>query len=161
RWTTPLGFPVIQAKYDKKEGRRVVNTFLGGIRIRLTIDDTQDPEARGRAITKLDAIAQVNAVAPNFIHSLDAAHLQLTVVRGKEQGLASFALIHDSFGTHAADTDKLFGLVRETMIEIYSGENVFGRFLDEQVQQLDTDAGLVLALKVNENPLVPGDMDIT
>jgi DNA-directed RNA polymerase len=161
RWTTPLGFPVIQAKYDKKGGTRKVKTYLGGVRVMMNIDDTQDEDARGRAVTKLDPVAQANAVAPNFIHSLDAAHLQLTVVRGMEQGIDSFALIHDSFGTHAGDTDKLFALVRETMIELYSTEDVFGRFLDEQIGQLDTDPGLALALKVNEKPLIPGDMDIS
>jgi DNA-directed RNA polymerase len=58
---------------------------------------------------------QSQGASPNVIHSLDAAHLMLTVNK------CSFPVttIHDSFGCHLADMPELFVVVRETFIELY------------------------------------------
>ena len=58
---------------------------------------------------------QSQGAAPNAIHSLDAAHLMLTVYR------ADFPVttIHDSFGCLLADMPRLFTLIRETFVELY------------------------------------------
>jgi DNA-directed RNA polymerase len=79
--------------------------------------------------------SQVNGVAPNFVHSLDAAHLQAVALRGKQEGIKHLAVIHDSFGTHAADTGRLSRILRETFVEQYS-EDVLGKFYEEMKEQL-------------------------
>jgi DNA-directed RNA polymerase len=58
---------------------------------------------------------QSQGASPNAIHSLDAAHLALTVYR------ANFPIstIHDSFGCLFADMPKLYTLIRETFVELY------------------------------------------
>ena len=61
---------------------------------------------------------QAQGASPNAIHSLDAAHLTLTVYR------ADFPIttIHDSFGCLLSDMPKLFGLIRETFVELYEAD---------------------------------------
>ncbi|WP_396189605.1 DNA-directed RNA polymerase, partial [Flavobacterium sp.] len=58
---------------------------------------------------------QSQGASPNAIHSLDAAHLALTVHRAQ----FPITTIHDSFGCLLADMPKLFTLIRETFVELY------------------------------------------
>jgi DNA-directed RNA polymerase len=59
---------------------------------------------------------QSQGASPNAIHSLDAAHLTLTVNRAD----FNVTTIHDSFGCLLADMPKLFVIVRETFVELYN-----------------------------------------
>src|SRR3546814_13207064 len=70
-----------------------------------------------------------------FRSSLDASHLQAVAYRSKGQGIRHLAVIHDSFGTHAANTGKLSRILRETFVEQYSGD-VLGDFYQEMKDQL-------------------------
>lgn len=125
RWTTPDGFPVIQ-HYPEMHGRRIKTAF-GETIVRLSVR-----EESGR----LDRRRQRQGAAPNYVHSLDACHLRMTVNRAKAEGIESFALVHDSFGVHAADTPRFFQIIREAMVDMYDREDVVGRFHDEISRQL-------------------------
>lgn len=61
---------------------------------------------------------QSQGASPNAIHSLDAAHLMLTVYRAE----FPITTIHDSFGCLLADMPKLFSLIRETFVELYAAD---------------------------------------
>lgn len=89
---------------------------------------------------------QASAFPPNFLHSLDGAHLMLTALRmkhyrddgdndsscssseirnndlSKDEGLQglSFASVHDSYWTHAGDIPVLSRLLREAFIELHT-----------------------------------------
>jgi DNA-directed RNA polymerase len=54
------------------------------------------------------------------IHSFDAAHLTRTVNVAVSAGVSAFAMIHDSFGTHAGQTTRLAAILREEFVGIYS-----------------------------------------
>ena len=125
RWTTPIGFPVMQAYHDMDKHK--VKTALNGKLVYLTMYKEKE---------QLDRRKQGSGVSPNFIHSCDAAHLMLTVVRAKQDGINNFAMIHDSFGTSAGDTEELFRIVRESFVELYQEVDVINNFKDEVVQQL-------------------------
>jgi DNA-directed RNA polymerase len=130
-WTTPIGFPV-QQQYMNVEPRRV-RTHLSGRLIYITMNQDVD---------SLDKMKMKNAISPNFIHSADAAHLLKTVSDARDQGITNFAMIHDSFGTLAADTEDLFRIVRESFVEIYTQCNVLENFRIEMENQLsDTSRG--------------------
>ena len=74
-WHTPLGFPVQMMCY-KKESKRV-KTKMGDSIVKLSIaSETNEIDKRKTA----------QSVCPNFIHSLDAAVLQLAVVKAKKAG---------------------------------------------------------------------------
>lgn len=128
RWTTPVGMPIMQA-YADQEARKV-KTAINGRLVYLTMYRDTD---------KLDRRKQSSGIAPNFVHSCDAAHLMLTVARAKQAGIQSFAMIHDSFGTTAADTELLYKAVREALVEMYEQCDIIRRFRDEIAQQLSDE----------------------
>lgn len=125
RWLTPAGFPVLQDYRDAKT--RQVDTYVNGTRIRLSLQEHNDT---------INKTGMANAIAPNVVHSVDAAHLKLTVCRAADNGIKSFALIHDSFGTLPADTPTLFMTIRESFVEMYSEIDVLSRFSDQIREQL-------------------------
>ena len=142
-WDTPMGLPILQ-EYRQQVGKRL-DTHWCGRRLQVMINTT------GK---KLDKRSQANGVAPNFVHSLDAAHLQAVALRCKEVGIDHLAMIHDSFGTHAADTDRISSILRDTFVEQYDGD-VLGDFYRELKAQL----GEELAEKLPEPPTA-GDLDL-
>lgn len=127
-WTTPAGFPVWQ-EYRKYTSKRIDTMFLGSHRLCLTVrmDETME----------IDANKQKAGVAPNFTHSMDSAHLKLTVCHANvAYGVTSFALVHDSFGTIPADAGKLYKAVRESFHTMYSENDVITDFYNEFADQL-------------------------
>ena len=113
RWTTPDGFIVLQAYRETR--RRMIHTTLSGRVLRLTMREESE---------RIDRRRQRQGAAPNVIHSLDACHLRLTVAKAHREGLRSFALVHDSFGVHAADTPRFFQMIREALVELYGETDV-------------------------------------
>ena len=129
RWNTPTGFLVIQ-KYRKQKLQRI-STFWGGIRTSMGLVESTD---------KLDKVKQANGIAPNYVHSLDASHLSKTVNLCKENGINSFAMIHDSYGTHACDVSTLARTLRVAFVDLYT-DDVLAIFKDTLEGQL---GGIVL-----------------
>ena len=145
RWTTPIGFPVMQAYPDVHDRR--VQTAISGKTVYLIMKQDKD---------KLDRRRQRQGIAPNFVHSCDAAHLMLTVVRATQEGIHNFSMIHDSFGTTAGDAEKMFAIVRSSFVEMYDSVDVLGDFRGEILEQLSEDLQA-------EMPEVPpnGSLDIS
>ena len=88
-WITPLGMPVIQPY--RRDRKFVVKTLLQAI----TLAEHSDH-------LPVSGQKQRSAFPPNYVHSLDATHMIMTSLKMKERG-KSFAAVHDSFWTHAAD----------------------------------------------------------
>jgi DNA-directed RNA polymerase len=117
RWITPSGFPVAQY-YQEQDNHRIRTNLCGNAFLRLSVDnDTPDLNHHK------------NGVAPNFIHSYDASHLALVTVAASLEGL-SLAMIHDDYGTHAADADRLYALIREVFVAMYEGCAPLEEFAD-------------------------------
>jgi DNA-directed RNA polymerase len=106
RWTTPAGLRVQQSYYGRL--KKDVKTLYGKVAL------WEESEDLGLNVNK-----QALAAAPNFIHSFDAAHLCLTVNAAAAEGITSFSLVHDSYGTHACDTPALARILREQFVAIY------------------------------------------
>jgi DNA-dependent RNA polymerase len=91
QWVTPSGFPV-DNRYRKSETRRVRLPFLGQS---VTIADGYTDEPREQKI--------IDSAVANFVHSMDAAHLVLSVNAAVERGITNIMTIHDCFGALAPD----------------------------------------------------------
>ena len=115
-WTTPLRMPVAQPY--RKSNTREIRTCLQAVVY--PVNDQTDPVNRRK---------QLQGFPPNFIHSLDASHMLLSALQCHELGL-SFAAVHDSFWTHAADIDTMNGVIRDAFIKIHE-EDVVGRLAAE------------------------------
>lgn len=112
RWQTPDGLYVLQA-YAKPVTKRI-NVVFGSTRSFLTVATGEN--------AGLDKQKQANSISPNWVHSMDASHMRLTVRRAWEEGLRSFSLVHDSYGTHAGNAAALAYYLREQFVEMYSGD---------------------------------------
>ena len=142
-WTTPAGFLVMQA-YPEVEQQRVKTKFGDSI-MKLSLRNETNVLSRRR---------QSQAIAPNFVHSMDASHMFLTVDLGLDNGVESYAMIHDSFGTHACDTQMLAACIREAFVAMYEDNDVLQQFAD-QVSPILTEG--------NDLPSLPvqGDLDLS
>ncbi|SPU47011.1 DNA-dependent RNA polymerase [Brevundimonas diminuta] len=143
RWTAPTGFPVLQTYASRKTGRVVV-TYKGQ-RIRLETKIEQ---------RKLDSKRQANGISPNLIHSMDASHLMGVANRCYDLDIRSLAVVHDSFGVHAARASELRDILRNTFADLYE-TNWLEVFREEFVSQLPPEWA-------DQIPPVPtlGDFDI-
>jgi len=104
-WKTPFfGLPVIQSR--RKTETRTYRSALGRLYFK---ESTKDIDKQG----------QGNSIAPNFVHSLDATLMYLTVERLLAEGVEDFALIHDSFATHPNDIKYLNKYVRSSYIRLF------------------------------------------
>jgi DNA-directed RNA polymerase len=144
-WTTPHGFVAHQhyVQYKTKE----VDFVIDGKRLRPTLPS---------ATKKINTQKARNGISPNFVHSLDACAMMMTVNKAKRMGVDSYRMVHDDYGTHAADTAVMAKCLREAFVELYQDNDVLANFLSEVKQQLSVDA----QAKLPELPK-PGDFDIT
>ncbi len=129
-WTTPVGFLVQQA-YRVPNTKRVDTTF-NSQRLQVTYQ---------HGVGKIDSRRQASGISPNWVHSLDAAHLMKTIGRCKREGISSFSMIHDSYGTHAGNAWAMARYLREEFVQMYSQVDVLGRFKEE----LEAQTGAELA----------------
>ncbi|CDK24202.1 unnamed protein product [Kuraishia capsulata CBS 1993] len=111
-WTSPLGLPIVQPYRQKR--KKQVETNLQTVYI-------TDPYE----IHEVDRRKQIAAFPPNFVHSLDATHMLKTAVACAEKNI-SFASVHDSFWTHAADVDVMNKAIREEFSSMHETNLVAG-----------------------------------
>lgn len=127
RWVAPSGMLVLQ-DYRTIEGKRL-DFEVSGVRYQLTL--TYEG-------AKLDRRKQGSGISPNFVHSLDAAHLMRTVGYCLDAGMSHFAMVHDSYGAHAADAEELSFQLRRAFVDQYEG-HVLEDFRNQLMAQLPAD----------------------
>jgi DNA-directed RNA polymerase len=111
-WVSPSGFPVYQDCL--KPMLRRVNIRTCGVKS-MNIRSYTEEVDRGKSL---------NSIAPNFVHSMDAAHLHLVACRMQQENLRMQG-IHDSFGTHASDVGRMHRIIREEFVRMYSEHDPF------------------------------------
>lgn len=138
-WETPMGSTIQQA-YRELEVVQI-KSLVGQMRYL--------KEAPGGA---LDARKQALGSAPNVVHSFDAAHLAATVnTLGGQYGVEDFAMVHDSYGTHAADTTTMHAVLREEFVAMYREDH-----LERLAERFRRDAPMIDL----PSPPVRGDFDL-
>lgn len=70
-----------------------------------------------------------NGISPNFIHSLDSAHLCKVLNAFPHEIIP----IHDSFAVHPHNVDELHRVLREEFIKMYTQEDVLKRLTENNV----------------------------
>jgi DNA-directed RNA polymerase, mitochondrial len=144
-WTTPVGFPVVNGYYEpilkqvdlKIKGRRKRQQLLLGY------------------TDKLKRTKQRSTIAPNFVHSFDAAHLMMVALEAKKQGINSMLLIHDSFGCLPSDMALFSHIVRSQFVKLYEHHDPFQAIHENAVIAL-SDKGQAKLI----HPPPKGNLDI-
>lgn len=117
-WTTPSGFEV----------HHVYNQVLERVSYAELFNKQQLTFA---TVTEdLDGKAQYLAISPNFIHSLDAAHMFMTIYSMLNLGISAYSFVHDSYGTYATDISSMHTILREEFVKIHK-ENQLERLKEE------------------------------
>lgn len=106
KWVSPVGFPVYQ--YYKKVKTERVDTKLAG-KTKLTIHNMDRQGDPNRYKQRL-------GIVPNFIHSVDSSHMVMTI---NDTDLTAYSMIHDEFGCHAGEVQKLYSATRETFYKLH------------------------------------------
>lgn len=133
-WRTPMGMTVYQGYERLTESD--VNLSVFGRRVRLRVLTGVEGTIDGRK--------QALAVAPNVVHSLDASHLMATVTMCMNDTLSAYAMVHDSFGTHACDVETLANRLREAFVWQYGQHDVLQQFRDALAVQLPPEVAAEL-----------------
>ncbi len=117
-WRSPSGMLVTQ-RYSVQESLIVQCRLTGRQRtkIKLRVDTDVGDSRRHR-----------NGIAPNFVHSCDAAHMHFFLQRCREEGLTQLALVHDDYGCPAGQVATLHRLIRETFVQMYTEHDPLAEF---------------------------------
>ena len=139
-WQTPSNF-VVQQTYKSMKGKRVT-THIDNVLIKPSVLEELDSIDKRRA---------TNGLSPNFVHSMDATALTLTINKCIMGGINDYAVVHDSYGVHAHHVPTMASAIRESFVNMYSDVNV----LD------DLHSNLKGVLPDLDDPPPLGDLDIT
>jgi DNA-directed RNA polymerase len=104
-------------------------------------------------VDKPDKRAHRNSISPNFVHSLDAAHLVRTVVAAANEGIDQMCVIHDSFACTPGNAGRLNRIVREEFVRMYEEHDVLAEFKASILSQFP---GIVLP-----DPPEKGTLDLS
>ena len=144
QWTTPSGFPVLYQVWRQKN-LTIRGTIRGlgqiGHSIKVPIVGIE-----GNLFPCRRSFA--SGISPNFVHSMDAAHMALVISSFE----GDFGAVHDSFSTHASDVDDLLEHTKWHFVTMYNYNNFFDKIED-----------MLLTTRENYNIKQPeiGTLDIT
>ena len=142
QWTTPSGFPVRYENYVQDDVK-YRNSIYGigqinhvGKEYRLIYDE-KIPSRGGFA----------SGISPNFVHSMDAAHLAMVV----DYSQSTMATVHDSYTTHLGDVAELLELTKDVFVKMYDHPNFYDAIKEMMLDDPD---------KFNSNGYILGDLDV-
>ena len=116
-WVSPCGLPVVTDYPMQRVHVGAVVAGIGEAQVKLNYSELA-PEVNWARVAR--------AAPPNFVHSLDASHLLLSLKRAHEEGITQLAVVHDAFGTTPSKTAALARILREEFAKLYQ-EDPFER----------------------------------
>ena len=108
-WRTVTEFPVGN-RYHWPDIKKVDLT-VDGVRVR--------PKVADGVTSKIKAQKARDASSPNFVHSLDAAHLARVVLTANEEDIKDVLTVHDSFACLAPKVRHFHQIIRREMLMLY------------------------------------------
>lgn len=115
-WDLPSGF-VVRHFYGKDKS----------LKCEIKLDGERVQIRRNERTAELSPKEQTQGIAPNFVHSLDAACLVDCANRCRDAGITALAAVHDAYGTHAANMNALSLFARQSFVALHS-EDLLGNF---------------------------------
>lgn len=121
-WVTPMGLPIQQMYLARKTESFQLRLGNASTRYRIYVTTVSENE-------DVDRHKQATGVAPNFIHSLDATHLMMSINEASKEGCVNFSTVHDSFGTSLGEAARLRRIIRQQMVKLYTEHDPLADFL--------------------------------
>jgi Autographiviridae RNA polymerase len=113
QWESPTGFPVANRHFESKV--ELVHIESRGEYVRHYVADGYEPN-----VLKEDAM---NAASPNFVHSLDAAHMIRVAIAADRKGIPMFG-VHDSMAFRAPEVREGRIIINQEFARLYSERDV-------------------------------------
>lgn len=124
-WRPPSGLKIIQSYRLSSEHK--VSISWGGKRRKFVL----------RMPNKdIDKRKQVNAIIPNIIHSLDASHLFKVIDLFILNDINPFISIHDCFGSHPNNIEKMSYLVKVCFVDMYTKIDFLDSFHNDVIKNI-------------------------
>src|SRR5262249_23546814 len=125
RWRTPLGMPILNLY--REPDVETVDLYISGRRRRydLVIGDTEDIDKRRAR----------NAATANFVHSIDAAHLQMVANAAAAEGIEMVS-VHDCFCCLAPRAKRYNQIIREQFVKLHTQHDLLGGVLESTRRSL-------------------------
>lgn len=134
RWVTPVGVPVVNWAEGTVTKRLAIRSM--GVTTITLVSRNNEYNTRSAA----------NGIVPNFVHSMDSAHLCRTIIEFDGEVLP----IHDSFATHPSDVDAMHKALRTTFVDMYNEFDLKEDLLDfNEVDPVDHKVPLQGTLDLN------------
>lgn len=149
-WTTPTGLPVVSWYPETEEDRIKLYLFDRGIKI------PHQARIDGGPTKTVKKEKSANGIAPNFVHSMDAAHLMMVVNAASCADITQQALVHDSFGCLAADAGRYNEIIREQFVKLYTEHDVLADIRNQALKEIT----VANAHRIPEVP-AKGSLDLT
>ena len=121
-WSTPSGF---KARYE--------NFTTADFKARARLNGKDIKHVMKTPTDKPDIRGFMCGISPNYIHSMDAAHMALVIADWE----GDFGAVHDSFSAHAPDVDLLLQRTKEVFIEMYDHPNFFDVIREQLTSNTD------------------------
>ena len=122
-WDTPSGFRARYENFTTVDFK--ARARLNGKDVKHVLKTPTDrPNIRGF----------MSGISPNFIHSMDAAHMALVIADWD----GAFGAVHDSFATHASDVEDLLQKTKQVFIEMYTNDNFFDTIRQQLTNNTDS-----------------------
>jgi DNA-directed RNA polymerase len=128
-WRSPTGFPVSN-RYQRPRTKRVPLIWYG--------DVVYKPKIAVGALPKINKKKTLDAAAPNFVHSLDAAHLIRVVLAAQSEGIINVLTVHDSFACLAPQATRFNQIIRRELAMLYARQDHPSGLRDHN--QIDADS---------------------
>lgn len=150
-WTTGDGFYVVHAK-NKELKAKQISCMLPGARAKTTIIKKVYSD-------KMAATKMRSAIAPNYIHSLDAELLRRTALKMKKAGIVNSDWIHDSFGCHPNNVSKMLEITKREFANLVKKDPLKQLDVELREQAPDTKAA-IKELSTIKLPSSNGKVDV-
>lgn len=122
-WDTPSGFRARYENFTTVDFK--ARARLNGKDVKHVLKTPTDrPNIRGF----------MSGISPNFIHSMDAAHMALVIAYWD----GAFGAVHDSFATHASDVEDLLQKTKQVFIDMYTNDNFFDTIRQQLTNNTDS-----------------------
>jgi DNA-directed RNA polymerase, mitochondrial len=124
-WITPSGINITQNYLKSKTTKLGIKLF--GIKKTIILRESSEDTNK---------IKQINAIIPNIVHSMDAAHLMNVINAVKLKNIGPVITVHDCFGTLPNQMGALQHEVKIEFIALYTQHDFLGTFHNRLIQAI-------------------------
>jgi DNA-directed RNA polymerase len=146
KWKTPvIGFNATMSKHALKDinlemtFRNTTVKFLIKVPIKILTDNGWE--------YKLDTSKMKSGIAPDIVHSLDAALIMLVSFRCAKEGIDNLLMIHDSLASHCCFSSKFNRIIREEFVNMFKEDVLFNMYKGFLSQLSEKDRHLLKSPK--------------